>query len=524
MLNIRTSLCFLVCLCAACGQTVEDYRAALAANPNDVAAHVNLGVLLVNAGRFDEAISEYEAADKLLPGDPRIALNTALAYQKSGRLRQAESRLETLHTAVPDNNQVTMLLADSALQLGDNRRVIEVLQPLKQKQPDELGIDYMLGMALLREGKTAESQVYLDRILKNGDSAESRFLLGTRMYEAGDYPKAVEQFANVAALNPQLPGLQSAYGAALLNTGDPDTALAAFSRELAANPADYQANLMSGQILIARRQAAEATALFKRALLARPDSGAARLGLAECLAGSKQWTDARTYAESAVKMLPGSLEAHRTLAEVYTALNLSTEARQENATAANLAKNLKQPGPAVHDVAPQFSLRNTVTNASVSLADFRGKSPVVLVFGSYSCPNFRAAAPALTSLQHRYGTSIPFLLIYIREAHSSEDWQSTRNTREYVQLAPARNLPDKQAHASMCSRKLHLNFPALVDGLDGQVEQAYQAWPSRAFVVDKNGRILYSSGLTELDFHPQELEAVLRALSSGVGKSPDLQP
>ena len=64
----------------------------------------------------------------------------------------------------------------------------------------------------------------------------------------------------------------------------------------------------------------------------------------------------------------------------------------------------------------------------------------------------------------------------------------------------------------MCSRELHLPFPAVVDGMDGAVENEYSAWPSRAFVVDAAGRIRYSTRLTELDFHPEEMESVLRKL------------
>jgi len=62
----------------------------------------------------------------------------------------------------------------------------------------------------------------------------------------------------------------------------------------------------------------------------------------------------------------------------------------------------------------------------------------------------------------------------------------------------------------MCSRNLHLGFPAVVDGMDGAVEKAYAAWPSRAVVVGVNGKMLYNSGLTELDFQAAEMEAALK--------------
>lgn len=444
-------------------EAADAYRRILELQPDDVATHVNLGVVLVNLGRLDDAIAQYSAAEKLLPGDPRIALNIALAYEKSGRLNEAVDRFEKLHAAAPGDKKMAMLLADCNLQLGRDQRVIELLQPLEAENQDDLGLAYMLGMALLRSGHITEGQLLLDRILRNGDTPEARFLLGTRMFESGDYPAAVKQLASAAELNPHLPLLQSFYGQALLSTGDPDGATQAFRQELAADPNDYRSNLGLAQILAARRQCSEAIPLVRRALLVQPDSPAAKLTLNECLSGH-------------------------------------TPAQSHNS----------DPGPKLETLAPDFELSDTSSSKKVCLRDFRGKRPVVLVFGSYSCPNFRDSAEALASMYRNHHSEIAFLLIYIREAHSTGDWQSTRNQRENIAVAPARTFVEKQEHASSCSRKLHLPFPALVDGMDGAVEKAYNAWPSRVFVIARNGRVAYSTRLTELDFRPQEMEEALR--------------
>ena len=84
----------------------ELYGQLLRLVPDDVATHVNLGVVLVNLGRYDEAIGQYEAAEKLLPGDRRIQLNKALALEKSGRMSEAEREFSALHQAEPAGRQV----------------------------------------------------------------------------------------------------------------------------------------------------------------------------------------------------------------------------------------------------------------------------------------------------------------------------------------------------------------------------------------------------------------------------------
>ena len=80
------------------------------------------------------------------------------------------------------------------------------------------------------------------------------------------------------------------------------------------------------------------------------------------------------------------------------------------------------------------------TDARVGLGQLRNDGPVLLVFGSYTCPNFRSAADTLNKIYPEYKNRIPFYLIYIREAHSTNDWASTRNQREGIVLEPAKNM------------------------------------------------------------------------------------
>ena len=493
------------------------YRAFLKLRPDEVGAHSNLGVVLVKLGRYDEAIEQYQAASRLAPDDVRVTINLALALAKSGRLSEAAERFEALHGQMPAEKQITLQLADCELQLGNDDRVIDLLQPLAQTDNADLSVAYMLGMALLHQQRIAEGQVLLDRILGQGDTAEARFLLGTRMFETGDYPAAVGKLAGAIALNPDLPGIQSLYGRALLATGDPDGASAAFRKELVSNPNDFPANLALGQILLVRKQYGEAKPVLERALSLRPKSADASIACGELLAATNQPERARLQLEAARQLAPDSLDVHRDLEALYTSLHLSKEATREHNEVVRLEALLaaSAPGPKLNDVAPDFSLPALTGGKSVSLSSFRGKTPVVLVFGSYSCPNFRSAAASLRDLQKRYGAQAPFLLVYIREAHTAQTWESTRNARDGVEAKPAANITEKREHASYCMRQLHLAFSAVVDGMDGEVEKAYAAWPSLAVIVGKDGRVIYSTRLTELDYRAENMQSALESALAG---------
>jgi tetratricopeptide (TPR) repeat protein len=500
---------------------VDAYRVFLKMRPNEAAARSNLGAALVKLARYEEAIEEYQKAEKLLPGDTRIGMNLALAFEKSGQVREASQKLTALYTRAPQERQITLLLADCDLQLGEYDRVIELLQPLSPSTdgdgPSDLVTDYMLGTALIRTRRIAEGKALLDRVLRRGDNAEARFLLGTQIFESGNYPDAVKELASAIELNPKLPQLQAFYGLALLNTGDPVAAAAAFRRELAENPSDYSSNLALGQILIVSKQYAEAIPLIEAALRLRSESIEAELALGECLSGMGKLQAARERLEAVTRAAPASLEAHRELLSVYARLHLGPEAAREQDAVSRLELEAAamEGGPQPGALAPDFDLQEVGTQRHVRLSDFRGKTPVVLVFGSYSCPNFRASADALNAMFQHYGRDAHFYLVYIREAHLAETWQSTRNVREGISVAPALTMEDKEDHAAMCTRQLHLKFPALVDKTDGSAEAAYAAWPSRAFVIGPDGRVRYSTRLTQLDFHAEAMEVALRAAMAG---------
>jgi len=46
--------------------------------------------------------------------------------------------------------------------------------------------------------------------------------------------------------------------------------------------------------------------------------------------------------------------------------------------------------------------------------------------------------------------------------------------------------------------------------MNGGAEKAYAAWPSKAYLLDTRGRIIFSTSLSEQDFKPEQLEAALR--------------
>jgi hypothetical protein len=119
-------------------------------------------------------------------------------------------------------------------------------------------------------------------------------------------------------------------------------------------------------------------------------------------------------------------------------------------------------GPAIGAPAPDFELADLDGNC-VRLIELRGR-PVVLEFGSYTCPIFSDRVPAMEQLARQHPEAI-FRVIYVREAHPGE----IRGAH--------RSLADKRSAAHKLALEEALTRRVLVDSLDGATHRAYGgAW------------------------------------------------
>lgn len=325
---------------------IKEYQAFLAERPDRTDARSNLGAALARLGRFQEAIEQYNRALLLDGNNPGIRFNLAVAYYKSARVVSAAKELEKVIALQPENPNATLLLADCYLQMGEYARIIALLTPQEAKYSDNKAIAYLLGTALLREKQVEKGQRLIEKIMREGDSAEARMLMGTTHLMTADYTNALKEFAAAVKLNPKLPTVHSYYGRALVMTGNSDQAKEEFRLELENNPNDFDANLQTGVILKQDQNPEEALKYFRRALLVRPGEPNARFYIESIHVGQGKFQEALPELEKLVKDAPDFVEAHVMLATVYYRLKRKADGDREQAIVnkLNAERQAKQPG------------------------------------------------------------------------------------------------------------------------------------------------------------------------------------
>jgi Tfp pilus assembly protein PilF len=185
------------------------YRAAGAADPKFVPAHVALGLLLARQGKLPEARTELLAAANLPPDDPAVTARALRALAKLDLATSAANARDELLAALkltaetPGDIQLSAQIADS---LGDLPLAEAAYTRLLTVVPGDPETAAALAHVLLREKKAADAEAILTKALAANpdDTALTAQLAATYLAE-DDPAKAALAVPLVEALHQRHP-------------------------------------------------------------------------------------------------------------------------------------------------------------------------------------------------------------------------------------------------------------------------------------------------------------------------------
>jgi Ca2+-binding EF-hand superfamily protein len=166
-------------------------------------------------------------------------------------------------------------------------------------------------------------------------------------------------------------------------------------------------------------------------------------------------------------------------------------------------------GPALGAQAPDFSLSSLDGRRVAGLAAARGKRPVVLIFGNFTCGNFRGQLGPLEELRRRYAPRADFYMVYTRESHPADGWRLASNDRAGVIINQPRTAREREMASRRLCQATPASIPVLLDRMDNAMTEAYAAFPDRLYLIDRRGRVVYKGGRGPVGFDPRSLEEAL---------------
>lgn len=230
--------------------SIASAQERLKANPQDIAALVELGTLFFEKGKdsYVESINALEEARDLGALDPRIFYCLGIMYQEEGLYPFALTEYKRFLRHYPEDKEVRMLAAKLYYRMGLFGEAVGEYERLKFQAPDDSLIEENLGLSLWaakQVGRAAGSFMQLKAA--GGDFAlRAEFYLGQIALEAGKFQEAYDHFAQASASGRPVPGLppermQTGLAMAAQKLGKWDEAQKAWETVLRAVPGDAKA-------------------------------------------------------------------------------------------------------------------------------------------------------------------------------------------------------------------------------------------------------------------------------------------
>lgn len=259
------------------GTAEQCYREAIAVDPANVPAQINLGYVLIEQQHIEEAAG---------------CLNRALA-------------------ADPSNPDAHYLLGTLAVRQSDLERAAGHFEAALSVRPDfEFALrDFC--QTLIQAGQHARACAVVEKaIAASSNPADLYCNLGNLKMQAGEYQAALDCFGKTISTVPKHAAALFGTGHALKFMGRPEEAATALRKALAVDPGNAEAHYSLGIVSQSQGRLDEAIECFRRSIAARMDMAEAWNGLGSALLAQGRHGDAAESYRQAVKIKPDFTEAH----------------------------------------------------------------------------------------------------------------------------------------------------------------------------------------------------------------------
>ncbi len=275
------------------------FAAAAAMNGRDLRWPYYLGHVHRLLQQPDTAATFFERARQIDPRHVPSLIWLGEMYLAVGRAGDADAPLTTAIDLQPRSVAAWFHRGRAALARQDYASALRDLEHARTLDPAAAAIDYQLGLAYRATGDREKAAVFLKRTgdaasitpddplmesLQTGLKSGAAFLArGLEAIERRDWPVAVENLRQAAALSPRDAGTHLNLGTALFLSGDRDGARAAFEQAVAVSPELPKPHYTLGLLAESESKDPEAIEQFTAAVRHDPEYVEAHASLADAL-------------------------------------------------------------------------------------------------------------------------------------------------------------------------------------------------------------------------------------------------
>ncbi|GAB4236838.1 MAG: hypothetical protein Kow00109_10520 [Acidobacteriota bacterium] len=306
---------------------MEQYRAVVARNPNELSAWWYLCTLAYDAGKYVEAKDAALEMTNRWPGYGAAYAMLGLAYFNLGNFPEALRNFQQARVVGIGPHEALQRLVRyyggmSLLRLGEFEAAFQAFEGFAYENRRFLRVVEGLGLCMLRLPYLPE-QIPEDQRALVQEVGEAAFA-----WEGGLRDEAKAKFRGLLERYPDVPNLHYSFGA-LIQVAYPEEALEQFLAELEKNPAHLLALVQVAFEYIRRGEYERARPYAERAVQVDPTDFAGRFAKGRVLLELGEVEAAVRELEKAVELAPQKPEVRFVLARAYRQQGRREEAQEQ---------------------------------------------------------------------------------------------------------------------------------------------------------------------------------------------------
>lgn len=245
--------------------------------PHNATGHLQLGLLLVQVNRLEEALGQFEAALRIDPEFVPAMNGRALALTLHGRQADALREYERALAIKPESAETRLNLGTALNEMGkteEAKKQFRVALHQRVNSPDML---VRLGKVAFNQGWADEAMAsFTNAVRLDPTDATAQFCLGGALASVGRRNEAQERYAKAVRLNPEFVDARLGLGLEWQRQGRNAEAAEQFAEAVRLAPKLVEPHLRLGLALLREHKSEEALREFEEALRLEPNNVAAQ--------------------------------------------------------------------------------------------------------------------------------------------------------------------------------------------------------------------------------------------------------
>ena len=185
------------------------FQYTLSVTSDNAVIHYNLGCLLQEQGRNDEAVSHFTEAVRIKPHYLHALANLGAVLRKQGKAAEAVGFYQRALALEPDSVIVRWQFGEVLEETGKPEAALPQFLEAVKLSPRDARLRTDLGVKLGHRNKFAEAAEQFKEALRiDPNNAEAHYDLGLVFLFTGQPEKALDEFTITRRLKPGVPGLE----------------------------------------------------------------------------------------------------------------------------------------------------------------------------------------------------------------------------------------------------------------------------------------------------------------------------